>query len=333
MESSSQQEEIKQLNLEIEKLSRQLEVQKQESENAINKIQTELDIIKNNVMVSKSSPSKTVARIMDKIMEMKRKNVEESANIENENKITISQLRVEIAESNKKLLQHKSQNAELTVENLSYKTKINKLTLLYERKIQDIANSRNTFENRTNELISRETDFYGKCLNRMNQLQHDFPSINNKILSYKKAYTELIEEAKHFETDVQEYNYIIDHLIRSISFLTDVPLTKCPTSKDVLGNPDLLQKFIQHSYNVSTTAKQLARSKLMASSLSLSQILKPRIPSVSLPVAKVLTSLGAVSFDVAEKMESNHRDTMTMLDPTGSPTKDISSMDFLSTSI
>ena len=333
LENVTNQKEIQELTLQVQNLTRELEDHKKQTEITINKIQSEIDNVKNEAM-SVKNPSRALTRMMDSILEIKRKNVEDRTNIEADKKKIVSNLYLQIAESNKRLLQYKAQNAELTIENLDYKSKINQLDIQLNRKSQDVTDSQITFQLRTKDLYKREMDFYNTCISKLDGLDIDVPAMKEKIERYKKNHTQLIEDSKHFSSDVQEYDYVIDHLIRSISFLTDVPMTKCPTSKDVVNNPEVLQKLIQHSYNASTTAKQLARSKLMASSLSLSQLLKPRASLASLPVAKVLTNLGAASFDVAEKMEERHRDTMTILDQsTTNPTKDISSMDFLSTSI
>ena len=333
LENLPNQKEIQELKSQIENLNKELEENKKQTEFEVNKLQNEVDSLKNEAM-SILNPSKSLSRMMDSILEIKRKNVEDKTNIEAENKKIVSNLFIQIAESNKRLLQYKAQNAELTIENLDYKSKINQLDIQFNRKTQDVNESQIIFQTQTNDIFQKETKFYNTALSKLNSVDIDVPAIKAKIEAYKKNHIQLLKDAKHFSTDVQEYDYVIDHLIRSISFLTDVPMTKCPTSKDVVNNPELLQKLIQHSYNASTTAKQLARSKLMRSSLSLSQLLKPRASLVSYPVAKVLTNLGAASFDVAEKMEVRHRDTMTILDQnTANPTKDLSSINFLSNSI
>ena len=105
-------------------------------------------------------------------------------------------------------------------------------------------------------LIRNEESVYEKIIPKLDQNKQKIKRINREIIKFRKDYEQLLKDDNDYVAAIEEYHYVIDHLIRSISFLTEERMTTCPTSHEVLENPELLQRVIQHSYNYSMTSKK-----------------------------------------------------------------------------
>ncbi|OHT09592.1 hypothetical protein TRFO_21479 [Tritrichomonas foetus] len=282
-----------------------------ESQQEINALKQKIAEYENNpITISPNSPTKNEKALLKELAKLRRVNKEENTKINTEAQKEISSLQFQIAELKNVIAQQDANNAQLTLENLSLKTKIHKLNDELSDKHVEILNYRHSFEEGASQLIQSQMKSHREIIHRLSQAQKEQSKMLEKSEKLMRELKLAREIAAHNETAVH-------YLANALTTISDMPQSNIPTAADLIDNPDALIDFVKEVETIIRHERNSLQKEIHETTQTLSNTLvKAQQPPLSRPVARVLTNLGAVILDVTEQMNEEHKQTMKLLEST-----------------
>jgi hypothetical protein len=209
----------------------------------------------------------------------------------------ISTMRLELAELQNALAQRSAENAQLTLANID-------LT----RMVRD---SRSVFETGASRLIQRQIRLYKIIGKHFRRLDTSY----GRLFETCGAIHQIQEARDHYESLLEQNEKTVEYLSRSVALIGDLPQVRPPSARELLESPERVIKLVdaaEKSHRLEKLSIQRDLAETTKSLSAMSEIV--RRPPVSRPVAAVLTNLGAVMMQVNEQMQSDHNETMRLLE-------------------
>lgn len=308
------EEDTSQLEAELKSLETKYADMQKEYDAKISQLQSEVEAARTNLSNQGQVPSKLSSKYFELVYNLKKENMDKVTSLEHQHRINVSQLKLEVAEKNREISTQQSQNAQLFIENLNKNRTIEELTLLIEKMKNDIKNSRSSIKKYVDNITRKEVSVFNKSTQPLENLFNELPTYSKKVRMLQNKIEHLNENDKRFAHDYNQYLLMIDHFVRSICFLTDNPMDCCPSAQHLIDSPKFFERFLLECEEKSKKCYEKSRNALTKSSASLSQLLKVKNTEINLPLANVLSNLGAVSLDVIEEMETHHKETMSEIE-------------------
>lgn len=263
----------------------------------------------NSALQQHSSPTQKEKILMEEISSLKKAQSEENTKYSTNTQKEISSLRYEIAELKNSISLQEAKNAELTIENLSLKTKARKLQDELMDKQTEALSHRRSFEEGASRLIQSQMNSHTEIIQRLTQVQKEF-------LNFKQRMNDIMSQLDRQHEIAERNEKSVDYLIRSLTIVSDMPQAEIPTARYFIDNPDDLISFVDNIESACRLQRTAMQSEIYETSKALRNTMAlAQHPPLSRPVARALTNLGEVILDVTRQMDEEHKQTMRLLNP------------------
>lgn len=302
------QSEVRSLKSEIVSLKELLAKSSNEFQKEIALYKAKIAEYESNAALQRhSSPTEKEKILMQEISNLKKAQSEENTKYNTHTQKEISSLRYEIAELKNSISLQEAKNAQLTIENLSLKTKIHKLQdELSDKQIESLSH-RSSFEEGASKLIQSQMNSHKEIIKRLSQTQKEFSNFEQKM-------SDIVSKLSHKHEAAERNEKTVDYLIRSLSIVSDIPQAEIPTARYFIDNPDALISFVDNVESTCRLQRTAMQSEIYETSKALANtMILAQHPPLSRPVARALTSLGEVILDVTKQMDEEHKQTMRLL--------------------
>ena len=301
-----EEDDSSQLESELKELEMKYSNMQKDYDAKIAQIQSEVEESRTNLSKGDSIISKNALKYFDIVYNLKRTSMEKVNALEHQHRINVSQLKLEVAEKNREISTQQSKNAQLFIQNLNSQRTIEDLTLKIEKMQNEVQNSKVSIQKYIDSMKKKEISFHDNILEKITEISERIPKCSKNIRQLHHKIDHIDEDNDKFSEIYQQYIYCIDHLVRSICFLTDSPMDSCPDVQRLIDSPKFLEKFIVECEEKLISYDKETRLKLTKSTDSLSRLLKVKNSEINIPLATVLSNLGAVSLDVVEGLSLIH---------------------------
>lgn len=263
----------------------------------------------NSALQQHSSPTQKEKILMEEISSLKKAQSEENTKYSTNTQKEISSLRYEIAELKNSISLQEAKNAELTIENLSLKTKARKLQDELSDKQAETFSHRRSFEEGASRLIQSQMSSHTEIIQRLTQIQKEF-------MNFKQKMNDIMSQLDRQHEIAERNEKSVDYLIRSLTIVSDMPQAEIPTARYFIDNPDDLISFVDNIESACRLQRTAMQSEIYETSKALrNTMILAQHPPLSRPVARALTNLGEVILDVTRQMDEEHKQTMRLLNP------------------